>query len=117
MPSGDVHTHEALFYRDDREYLEGITRFLAPAIAAGEPVALVLPGPKLELARTCLGDVGHKKLLDMTEVGRNPGRILPVIDRLRAELRGQTLHYVGEPLWPGRRCEEIREAVRHEALI
>jgi anti-sigma regulatory factor (Ser/Thr protein kinase) len=27
------------------------------------------------------------------------------------------LHYVGEPIWPGRSPEEICEAVRHEALI
>jgi anti-sigma regulatory factor (Ser/Thr protein kinase) len=27
------------------------------------------------------------------------------------------LHYVGEPIWPGRSPAEIREAVRHEALI
>jgi anti-sigma regulatory factor (Ser/Thr protein kinase) len=27
------------------------------------------------------------------------------------------LRYVGEPIWPGRSSEEIREATRHEALI
>jgi anti-sigma regulatory factor (Ser/Thr protein kinase) len=117
MPSADLPSHQALFYRDDREYLEGLKRFLAPAVTAGEPVALALPGPKLKLACKALSDVADKKLLDMSEVGRNPGRILSVIDRLRAEHCGQTLHYVGEPIWPGRRAEEIREAVRHEALI
>lgn len=116
MPSS-VHSHQALFYTNDREYLEGLTQFLKPAVAAGDPVALALPGRKLELARECLGDAPYDHLLDMSKVGRNPGRILSVIDRLRDEHPGQTLHYVGEPIWPGRAVEEVREAVRHEALI
>jgi anti-sigma regulatory factor (Ser/Thr protein kinase) len=29
---------------------------------------------------------------------------------------GRLLHYVGEPIWPGRSPAEIREATRHEAL-
>ena len=114
-PSG--HTHQALFYRSDREYLEGLTRFLRPAAASAEPVALALPQPKLRLVGEHLADVSNKKLLDMSEVGRNPGRILAVIERLREEDRGRTLYYVGELIWPGRTPEEIREAVRHEALI
>lgn len=117
MPCSGVHTHRALFYKDDCEYLEGLSEFLSPAVAAGEPVALALPGPKLELARKLLNGVPDTELLDMSEVGRNPGRILSVIGRLRERHRGRTLHYVGEPIWPGRGPDEIREAVRHEALI
>jgi anti-sigma regulatory factor (Ser/Thr protein kinase) len=33
------------------------------------------------------------------------------------EHRGRPLHYVGEPVWPGRSAQEIHEATRHEALI
>lgn len=117
MPVSGVHTHQALFYENDREYIEGLTQFLTPAADADEPVALALPGAKLELARECLGEVPRDYLLDMSEMGRNPGRILSVIDRLRDEHRGHTLHYVGEPIWPGRTDEEVCEAVRHEALI
>lgn len=116
MPRSIAHTHQALFYRDDREYLEGLTCFLTPALAAEEPIALALPQPKLSLVREELCDF-KKDLLDMSELGRNPGRILAFIERLRQEHRGRRLHYVGEPIWPGRTPEEIREAVRHEALI
>lgn len=117
MPRSGVHTHKALFYRGNREYLEGLHRFLRPAFDSGEPVALALPQPKLRLVRGHLREVSNDELLDMSEVGRNPGRILALIERLREEHRGETLHYVGEPIWPGRTTEEIREAVRHEALI
>jgi anti-sigma regulatory factor (Ser/Thr protein kinase) len=117
MPPSGVHTHQALIYRDDREYLDGLARFLSPAVAPAEPVALALPESKLRLVRDQLDDIENKELLDMAKVGRNPGRILSVIERLREEHGERTLHYVGEPIWPGRTPEEIREAVRHEALI
>jgi hypothetical protein len=117
MPRSGVHTHQALFYRDDRQYLEGISRFLRPSIAPGEPVVLALPPTKLRLVRERLGSVRGKALFDMSQVALNPGRILAFIERLCEEHRGQTLHYVGEPIWPGRPPEEIRETIRHEALV
>jgi anti-sigma regulatory factor (Ser/Thr protein kinase) len=117
MPRSCVHTHQALFYRSDQEYLDGLSSFLAPAAAAREPAALALPGPKLELVRDSLGEVTEYELLEMSEVGRNPGRILSVIERMRNAHPGQTLHYVGEPVWPGRTPAECLEAARHEALI
>jgi anti-sigma regulatory factor (Ser/Thr protein kinase) len=117
MSPAGVSAHKALFYRDDREYVEGLIRFLRPAVDSGDPIALAVPEHKLQLVRDQLCDLSNKQLLDMSEVGRNPGRILPVIEQLREEHPGRTLHYVGEPIWPGRTDEEIREAVRHEALI
>ncbi len=53
----------------------------------------------------------------MEELGRNPGRIIPAVERMLAKHEGRTLHYAGEPIWAGRSPAEIREAVRHEALI
>jgi anti-sigma regulatory factor (Ser/Thr protein kinase) len=117
MPPAGVSTHQALFYRDNREYVEGLSRFLRPAVDSGDPIALAVPEHKLQLVRERLCDLSHKQLLDMSEVGRNPGRILPVIEDLRQEHPGRILHYVGEPIWAGRTAEEIREAIRHEALL
>jgi anti-sigma regulatory factor (Ser/Thr protein kinase) len=115
VPSG-VSTHQALFYRDNREYLDGLSRFLRPAVDSGDPIALAVPEHKLALVREHVGDLSNKQLLDMSEVGRNPGRLLALIEQLREPHQRRTLHYVGEPIWPGRTDEEIREAVRHEAL-
>jgi anti-sigma regulatory factor (Ser/Thr protein kinase) len=113
-----VHTHEAFFYRDDREYLEGISGFLAPAHDRGEPVALLLPGPKLELARSLVSGLPHGELLDMAHVGRNPGRIIPLIRRLLEQVKEmRMLHVIGEAVWPGRGVDEVREVLRHEALV
>jgi anti-sigma regulatory factor (Ser/Thr protein kinase) len=53
----------------------------------------------------------------MFELGRNPARIIPAVERMLAKHRGSRLNYVGEPIWPDRSAEEIQEATRHEALI
>jgi anti-sigma regulatory factor (Ser/Thr protein kinase) len=113
-----AEAHQALFYRDHREYLDGISSFIAPAFGAGEPVAIAVPADKLRLVRDRLGDerCAEVELLDMAELGRNPGRIISTVQSI-VERRSGRLHYVGEPIWPGRSPEEIREAMRHEALV
>jgi len=112
-----IEAHQALFYSGDDEYLAGISEFIDPALDRGEPVAIAVPGPKLALLRSELGDrLAPIELLDMFELGRNPARIIPVVLSM-IDRSGSPLRYVGEPIWPGRSPEEIREATRHEALI
>lgn len=110
--------HQALLYRGEREYLDGVMRFIAPALAAGEPVAAAIPPTRGELLRRALnGYADEVEILDMFELGRNPARIIPAVERMLVRHEGSRLHYVGEPIWPGRSTEEIQEATRHEALI
>lgn len=108
----------ALFYDDDQEYLDGIRRFIGPALAASEPVAAAVPPNRARLLRSRLNPAAHKvKILDMFKLGRNPARLIPEVERLLQRSNGARLHYIGEPMWPGRSDEEIRETTRHEALI
>lgn len=110
--------HLALFYEDEQEYIDGITQFVASALDAGEPVAAAVPPERGALLRSRLNDFADRvRILDMFELGRNPARIIPAVEALLAEHGGGCLHYVGEPVWPGRSPEEIREATRHEALV
>jgi anti-sigma regulatory factor (Ser/Thr protein kinase) len=110
--------HLALFYRDDREYLDGVMGFIEPALAAGGPVAAALPPARAELLRHRLnGSADLVQILDMFELGRNPARIIPAVETMLATHQGKLLHYIGEPIWPGRSLEEIREVTKHEALI
>jgi anti-sigma regulatory factor (Ser/Thr protein kinase) len=113
-----AEAHQALFYRDQADYLDGISSFIDPALATGEPVAIAVPTPKLKLLRDRLGAerCAQVELLDMAELGRNPGRIIPAVQAM-VERRSGPWHFVGEPIWPGRSPEETREATRHEALI
>ena len=110
--------HRALFYRDSDEYVGGILDFIRPGLERNEPVAIAVPAPKLTLLRAELGPRADAiELLDMFELGRNPGRIIPAVLGMIGRHTGKPLRYVGEPIWPGRSLEEIQEATRHEALI
>lgn len=110
--------HHALFYRDADAYLDGIVEFIDPALARDEPVVIAVPEPKLTLLRAQLGDrAGRIELVDMVELGRNPGRIIPAVLAMIERHGKRPLRYVGEPIWAGRTPEEICEATRHEALI
>jgi anti-sigma regulatory factor (Ser/Thr protein kinase) len=114
---GHAHQHQALFYESDDEYLDGVTRFVAAARAAGEPVAAAVPRSRGQMLSERLeGSGAPVEILDMFELGRNPSRIIPAVERMLAKHDGMRLHYVGEPIWPGRSDEEIREATKHEAL-
>src|SRR5687768_6954558 len=73
----ELFAHPALFYRGSDEYLAGTVPFIAEGLAAGEPVAVAVPGSQLALLRAELGAAAEQVLmLDMTREGRNPGRII-----------------------------------------
>ncbi|MFH9977678.1 anti-sigma factor RsbA family regulatory protein [Streptomyces sp. NPDC017179] len=112
--------HPALFYRDEREYLRGTVPFVREGLEAGEPVAVAVPGDNLRLIEAGLGaDAGSVRLLDMREVGRNPGRIIPAVLRAFADAQspGRRVRIVGEPVWAGRTPVEYPACAQHEALI
>ncbi|MFC8344892.1 anti-sigma factor RsbA family regulatory protein [Streptomyces sp. NPDC057280] len=112
--------HPALFYRDTRDYLEGTLGFIREGLAAGEPVAVAVPGRNLRLIREGLGPAaGAVRLLDMERAGRNPGRIIPGVLRAFADAQplGRRVRIIGEPIWAGRTAVEYPACVQHEALI
>jgi anti-sigma regulatory factor (Ser/Thr protein kinase) len=54
----------------------------------------------------------------MTELGRNPGRIISAwVDFVQQHAGAIRIRGIGEPVWPGRSHEEIVECQRHEALL
>ena len=118
----DGFSHEALFYRDADDYSSAVLDFVRPGLDAGEPVVVAVPPRGMELVRRAIGGEGEQvRLLDMSELGRNPARIIPAVLDLTQKAQdaapGTTMHFVGEPIWPQRTRDEIREATRHEALI
>ncbi|MFJ4205510.1 anti-sigma factor RsbA family regulatory protein [Streptomyces sviceus] len=117
--SAEPFVHPALFYRGEKEYLNGTVPFIREGVKAGEPVAVAVPGPNLALLKAALGeDVAKVKFLDMTEAGRNPGRIIPRVLRAFADTHRQTrVRIIGEPIWAGRSTVEYPACVQHEALI
>jgi DcmR-like sensory protein/histidine kinase-like protein len=117
--AAEPFAHPALFYRGAAEYLAGTVPFVWSGLAAGEPVAIAVPGDNLGLLRQELGaDAAEVRLLDMTEAGRNPGRIIPGVLRAFADTHpGKPVRIIGEPIWAGRSAVEYPACAQHEALI
>jgi hypothetical protein len=70
--------------------------------------------------RDALGaDARKVKFVDMAVLGRNPARIIPAwqsfLDDHSAD--GKPVRGIGEPIWAGRRPEEVLECQLHEALL
>lgn len=114
----DRFVHSALFHQDDSEYVAGLVPFIADGLARGEPVAVAVPGDRLAVLCGALGPLARRvRMLDMTEAGRNPGRIIPAVLRRFADRHpDRHVRMVGEPMWPGRSDREYPACMQHEAL-
>ncbi|WP_030559080.1 anti-sigma factor RsbA family regulatory protein [Streptomyces aureocirculatus] len=119
MTETEPFVHPALFYRGEQEYLAGTVPFVRAGLDAGEAVAVAVPEANLELIRAALGEQASQvQLLDMTQAGRNPGRIIPRVLRAFADAHPtRRVRIIGEPIWAGRTETEYPACVQHEALI
>lgn len=111
--------HSALLYDGLDDYLAVAVPFLQQGVDNGEPTLVVVP-PMAELAlrEALTAAEGRVRFLDMTELGRNPGRIISAWSDFADEHAGAPrIRGIGEPVWPGRTTEEVTECHRHEALL
>ncbi|MGW0842308.1 anti-sigma factor RsbA family regulatory protein [Streptomyces sp. NPDC002787] len=117
--NSEPFVHPALFYRGEEQYTAGTVPFLVEGLAAGEAVAVAVPGPNLELIKKGMGaSAAEVTFLDMTQAGRNPGRIIPGVLRAFADAHpAGRVRIIGEPIWAGRSAVEYPACVQHEALI
>jgi len=111
--------HEALFYRDADDYASAIMSFLREGFELAQPALAAVPRPHFDLLQSGLGsDAESVQFIDMTEAGRNPGRIIrTVLHAFVREHPARRVRIVDEPIWPGRSAAECRAALQHEALI
>jgi anti-sigma regulatory factor (Ser/Thr protein kinase) len=116
---GSGFVHEALFYRDADEYVSQLLPFVEEGLDEKEAVLVAVPGYNRDLLRSRLGDhAGHVQFLDMQDMGRNPGKIIPwVLHAFATEHTPRRVRIVGEPIWPGRTPLAYPACVQHEALI
>lgn len=117
--TAETFAHPALFYRGQQEYLAGTVPFVRAGMSAEEPVAVAVPGANLALLRRELGAAARDvTFIDMADVGRNPGRILPRVLLAFADAHpGRRVRIIGEPVWSGRSAVEYPACAQHEALI
>jgi anti-sigma regulatory factor (Ser/Thr protein kinase) len=110
--------HAALLYASPGEFADDVAGFVQAAAQAGDPVLVACAGPGLDLLRPRLD--GHGGLVawaDMRGIGLNPARLIDRIRLFAGQHRGRGIWCVHEPAWPARSPEELREVIRHEALV
>ena len=115
------YRHEALFYAGADEFMTGTLPFIRGALAAEEPILVVLGAAKIAALRHELGGGDGEAVLfaDMAEVGTNPARIIPAWEDFLLEHAApeRRLWGIGEPIWAARSPAELAECQRHEALL
>jgi anti-sigma regulatory factor (Ser/Thr protein kinase) len=114
--------HSALFYHSEREYVDLLVPVISEWLSMAQPVLISVPGRKMALLRDALdavaGDVtDNLVMVDITEVGRNPGRLLGIAGSFVQRHRNRPVGIIGEPVWPGRTAAEYPACVQHEALV
>lgn len=110
--------HPALFYRSREEYRTAVAGFVRDGLTVGEPVLVAVPAAHADLVRDALdGRRDGATFTNMAVLGSNPARIIPEVREFIDDHAGSRIRFVGEPIWPSRSAEEVREATRHEALI
>jgi anti-sigma regulatory factor (Ser/Thr protein kinase) len=119
-PPGAGFRHEAWLYDGADDFVSGAADFVRGGLARGEGVMVATIPANLRGLRPALGvDASRVELVDMSDLGRNPGRILPVWRQFARDeaAAGRRARGIGEPVWAGRAPEELDECRRHEALI
>jgi anti-sigma regulatory factor (Ser/Thr protein kinase) len=115
-----TYRHEAALYAGEAGFVAAAVPFVRDALAAGEPVMVMVAGSRIGLLRDAIGaDAAAVHFADMAVVGANPARIIPAWREFVAEqgAGGRPLRGIGEPIWSGRSPAELVEAQRHESLL
>jgi len=111
-------SHEALLYDGPDELATRVVPFIEDGLDAGEPTMVALRVDAIEELCERLGPGANSVwFVDMAQLGRNPGRIIPAWREFVAEHDGQAVRGIGEPVWAGRNADELLECQLHEALL
>ncbi len=119
-PFGHGFRHEALFYEGTAAFLDAVMPFIREGVECGETVLVAVSPAKIRLIQAELdGLADHVRFADMSELGHNPGRIIPAWRDFVSEqiAGGGRVRGIGEPIWPGRTDAEVAESHLHESLL
>jgi len=114
------YRHEAFLWHGQADFVEGLVPFVQDGIDAGEAVMVAVIPEHAEWLRAALGRTASQvHFVDMMELGRNPALIISAWQAFLDGWAGfgRPARGIGEPIWPGRRPEEILECQLHEALL
>ncbi len=94
--------------------------FIVEGLGLDEPVLVALIPEHEGWVRDALGtDAKEVGFVDISRLGANPARIIPAWQKFldASSGRQRPARGVGEPIWPGRRPDELLECQLHEALL
>jgi hypothetical protein len=118
--SQQSYRHEAFLWRDASDFTASLVAFIRDGLEAGEPIMVAVTPQHVEWLRDALdGQSDQVEFFDIWELGRNPAQLIPAWQQF-LDTRSERIHPVrgiGEPIWPGRRPEELLESQLHEALL
>lgn len=110
--------HAAMPYRSADEFAAGVTSFLQSGRRGGNVALVACPKAHLGLLRERLnGQADRVTWADISGVGLNPARLISAIREFADQHPGGTAWCVQESAWPARSPAELREVIRHEALL
>ncbi len=115
---GRPTAHDALLYASADEFVLGALGFLDAGLDEDEPVLVSAPGPEIGLLRARMNGRAHRvSWTDISQVGANPSRIIPLVDAFATAHAGRPVRCLQGLAWVARTAAERSEAIRHEALI
>jgi hypothetical protein len=117
--SQQSYRHEAFLWHDASDFTAGIVPFIRDGLEAREPVMVAVGALHTKWLRDALDGQADVDFVDMEELGRNPAQIIPAWQQFlnTGSGRFRPVRGVGEPIWPGRRPEELVECQLHEAML
>jgi anti-sigma regulatory factor (Ser/Thr protein kinase) len=111
------YDHSALLYHSEREYVDSLMPFITEGLEQQQPVLVAVPGDRLDALLEVLGDAAADvTTADMTDFGRNPGRILAGQFSFVERHPDRRVRIVAEPAYVGRTESEYLACMQHEAL-
>lgn len=115
---GEDFRHLALLCRGADDFAATVAGFAREALIRGDAVLVAVPPGRAGRLRAELGeDAWRADFMDISEIGRNPGRIIPAVHSFAERHQGRRITCVGEPVWASRSPPELLETERHEALV
>jgi anti-sigma regulatory factor (Ser/Thr protein kinase) len=109
--------HEALIWPDGADKAGDVLPFIQDGVRRREAVSVGVSAPLGRRLRDLAAGLPHVDFFDMTELGRNPSRIISAMLDFARTHAGRPLRYISEPVWAGRSAAEDDEAARHESLV
>jgi anti-sigma regulatory factor (Ser/Thr protein kinase) len=107
-----------MLYGSPDGFATGVADFVRAGTEAGEAVLVAAAGPNLRRIRAQLDGQGRLvRWAEVPGVGISPARLTSALWHFAKEHRGMAVRCVQDAGWRSRSAGELREAVRHEALM